>query len=494
MKFLDKKIKILTAVSFMILLVSCDSYLGDGTNVDPNRVFEDDVSLSALLPPVLVSTANAHFNVAFTTSQYSQHTSFVGDTDNQEEAQLAGAWSNIYLGSLNNLAVMEKKAIEQDAFNYLGIIKILQAVNLGLATNSWEDIPWTEAFVDGEFTPAYDSQESMYNVIQTLLDEAIVELQKPAGEFNQPGSDDLAFGGDIARWIRTAYALKARYHIHLINKGAADASANALSAVSSAQQNNEDDLQISFTERNLNPWHTDAFLARQTGNPAPVLSDQIVSSMNGTTYPEFDPRLPIIADNGGEDEFFGSVNGSFGTNFDSPNNLSNTVFTGETWHSQADAPIPMITYSEVNFIESEAAFLRDNGGNRFSVGASQQSYDAYLNGIRANMDKLGVSESEKEAYLTNPNVDVGAGNLTMELIMKEKYKALFLNPETFNDLRRYFFDETIFRDLDLPDNHNPRLNGEWIQRAVYPSSEFSRNEEEVRKVVKDIDTQMWFYN
>jgi len=78
--------------------------------------------------------------------------------------------------------------------------------------------------------------------------------------------------------------------------------------------------------------------------------------------------------------------------------------------------------------------------------------------------------------------------------MKEKYKALFLNPETFNDLRRYFFDETIFRDLDLPDNHNPRLNGEWIQRAVYPSSEFSRNEEEVRKVVKDIDTEMWFYN
>jgi len=154
----------------------------------------------------------------------------------------------------------------------------------------------------------------------------------------------------------------------------------------------------------------------------------------------------------------------------------------------------MITYSETNFIEAEAAFLRDNSGNRFAVGASQQAYDAYQEGIRANMDKLGVSESDREEYLTNPNVDVGAGNLTMELIMKEKYKALFLNPETFNDLRRYFFDNTIFRDLELPEDHNPRLNGEWIQRAVYPSSEFSRNEEEVRKVEKDIDIQMWFYN
>ncbi len=494
MNFFENKIKITTVLALTILLVSCEGYLGDGTNVDPNRVFEDEVSLSALLPPVLVSTANAHFSIAFTTSQYSQHTSFIGDTDQQEESQLAGAWSNIYLGSLNNLEVMERKALEQDAFNYLGIVKVLQALNLGLATNAWEDIPWTEANIEGEFTPAFDSQESIYATIQTLLDEAISELQKPAGELNQPGSDDLAFGGDISRWIRTAYALKARYDIHLINKNTSGAVNDALGSVQNAMQSNDDDLQISFTERNLNPWHTDAFLARLTGNPAPVLSDQIVSSMNGTTFPEFDPRLPLIGSNGGDEQFYGSVNGAFGTNPDAPDNSSNANFTGDDWHTRPDSPIRMITYAEVKFIEAEAAFLRDNTGDRFATGASQQAFDAYMEGIRANMDKVGVSVEDREEYIQSPGVNVGAANLTMQLIMKEKYKALFLNPETLNDLRRYFFDENIFIDLELPEDHNEALNGEWIQRAVYPQSEFSRNGEEVRKVVRDIATQMWFYN
>jgi len=494
MNFFKNKIKYTSVLALAILFASCEGYLGDRTNVDPNRVFEEDVSLSALLPPVMVSTANAHFNIAFTTSQYSQHTSFVGDTDNQEESQLAGAWSNIYLGALNNLEVMERKALEQSAFNYLGIVKVLQALNLGLATNAWEDIPWTEANIEGEFTPAFDSQESIYAAIQTLLDEAITEFQKPAGEFNQPGSDDLAFGGDISRWIRTAYALKARYSIHLINKNESVAVNDALGAVQNAMQSNDDDLQVSFNDRNLNPWHTDAFLARLTGNPAPVPSDQIVSAMNGTTFPEFDPRLPLIASNSGAEQFYGSVNGSFGTNPNAPNNLSNTVFTGDDWHTQSDSPIRMITFAELKFIEAEAAFLRDNNGNRFATGASQQAFDAYMDGIRANMDKVGVTFADQEDYLQSPGVNVGAANLTMELIMKEKYKALFLNPETFNDLRRYFFDEAIFTGLDLPDDHNEELNGEWIQRAVYPQSEFSRNEEEVRKVVRDIATQMWFYN
>ncbi|NIT60801.1 MAG: hypothetical protein GWN00_32725 [Aliifodinibius sp.] len=96
--------------------------------------------------------------------------------------------------------------------------------------------------------------------------------------------------------------------------------------------------------------------------------------------------------------------------------------------------------------------------------------------------------------MSEPGVDVGPGNLTMELIMKEKFKALFLNPEVYNDYRRYDWDNAIFKDLELPANHNPKLNGEWIQRAVYPSSELSRNSEEVRKAQKDIGTPMWFYN
>jgi hypothetical protein len=489
-----KYISIFASILVVFAFAACENYLGGDTNQDPNRVFEDDIGLDALLPPVLVSTSEAHYSVAFTFSRYAQHISFVGDVA-QEETQLTGAWTEIYLATLNNLDVMEKKATEANASHYLGIVKVMQAYNLSMATNAWENIPWSDAFQEGEFSPSYDSQEQIYSEIQTLLDDGIAELQKSPSEFNEPGSDDIIYGGDISKWIKTAYALKARNAIHLTEKGAVAAANEALSAVSNAYTANDDDFQVAYnSDKNLNPWHTSAYLAAQTGNPAPDHADQLIDMMNGTSYPEEDPRLPIIASNGGAAEYYGSESGNFGINQDAPDNSSNTAFTDETFHSRADAPIIMMTYAEMKFIEAEAAFLADNNGNAMAAGASQQAYDAYMEGIQANMDKLGVSASERDDYMNEASVDVGPGNLTMELIMKEKFKALFLNPEVYNDYRRYDFDNAIFKDLALPANHNPKLNGEWIQRAVYPSSELSRNSEEVGKAQKDIGTPMWFYN
>lgn len=488
-----KYISILASILIVFAFASCENYLGGDTNQDPNRVFEDDIGLDALLPPILVSTSQAHYNVAFTFSRYAQHISFTGDVA-QEETSLNGAWTEIYLTSLNNLDVMEQKATEAGASHYLGIAKVMQAYNLSLATNAWEDIPWSNAFEEEELSPSYDTQEQIYTDIQTLLDDGIAELQK-SPEGDGPGNDDIIYGGDIDKWIKTAYALKARNAIHMTEKGAVSAANNALSALSNAYTDNADDFQVTYnTDKNLNPWHTSGYLAAQTGNPAPDHADQFIDMMNGTSYPEEDPRLPIIASNGGDAEYYGSESGNHGVNQDAPDNSSNTAFTDETFHSRADAPIILMTYAEMKFIEAEAAFLRDNNGNPMETGASQEAYEAYMDGIQANMDKLGVSTSERDDYMSEPSVDVGAANLTMELIMKEKFKALFLNPEAYNDYRRYDWDDAIFKNLALPANHNPELNGEWIQRAVYPSSELSRNSEEVRKAQKDIDTPMWFYN
>lgn len=491
----NKYFTTLACILMVFGFVACENYLGDDTNQDPNRVFVDDVEQDALLPPVLVSTSEAHFNIAFTFSQYAQHISFTGLTDSHEQTELNGAWIEIYLNALNNLDVMERKAEESGASHYLGIVKVMQAYNLSLATHAWEDIPWEEALVEDEFTPKYDSQEEIYNAIENLSSDAITELEKAPSEFNQPGSDDIVYGGDISKWIKTAYALRARTAIHLTSQGPTSAANEALTAISNAYTSNADDFQVNYnSEKNLNPWHTSAYLAAQTGNPAPEHADQLIDMMNGETYPEEDPRLPIIASNEGDSEYYGNESGNFGVNSDAPDNSSNTVFTAETFYSQADAPIIMMTYAEMKFIEAEAAFLIDNGGNEQATGASQQAYDAYMEGIRAHMDKLGVDSSERDVYMNEPNVDVGAGSLTMELIMKEKFKALFLNPETYNDYRRYDFDDTIFNGLALPAEHNEDLNGEWIQRAVYPSSELSRNQEEVQNAQKDIGTPMWFYN
>jgi hypothetical protein len=474
-----------------VTLTGCGEFVGGETNNDPNSLSREQVQLEALLPPILVESGEATFNVGFTFSQYAQYTSFEATTDEQEPTRLNGAWTNIYLRALNNAELLVEKAREAGSPHYLGIAKVVQAYNLGLATTAWEDVPWTEAFVDGELTPAYDEQEQIYTVIDTLLDGAIRELEKPPSEFTTPGSDDIIYGGNEDQWIRLANALRARYSIHLINKGAVTAANEALTAATNAMIGNQDDFQIDYNgERNLNPYHTDAVLSAQTGNPFPIQSDQIIDMMNGNTYPEFDPRLSIIADKGEASEYLGSVNGTYGQNPEGPDNSSTVNFTADTYHSRAAAPIFMMTYAELKFLEAEAQFLVDNGGDEMATGASPAAYQAYLDGIRANMDKLGVAPSDRDAYLSAPSVDVGPGNLTMELILKEKYKALFLNPEAFNDLRRYDFDSDLFRGLELPENHNPNLNGQWIKRALYPSSELGRNSGEVPNFQPE--DPMWF--
>lgn len=485
-------ITILTA-AFAISLISlgCDNFLGGDTNIDPTRVSSDEVSPQELLPTALYYTSQAHFNIAFTSGQYSQQiaTYFEEGTDSQQESSMNSAWVNIYLNALNNLEQMEKRAEEDGYSHYLGITKVLQAINLQLVTSTWEAGPFEAAYEEGDYSPSYDTQEQLYNTIDQLLTDAITELEKNDDSMLLPGQDDLIYGGDISKWLKTAYTLKARIALHHSNKSSFSPQ-DVLDALNNAYTENDDDLLLTYNSKNLNPWHTSVALANQTGNNSVLFSEQLVNAMNGERYGVMDPRLPLIADNGDTTVYFGGLNGTPGLSSISPDG-GNADFGVDSWYSSASSPIMMLTYAEAKFIEAEAAFLRDNGGDELATGGSADAYTAYMEGIEAHMDRIGVSTTEKEAYLTDPAVAVGQANLTMELIMNEKNKALLLNPEAWNDLRRYDYSDQIFRDLTLPENH--LLNGEWIQRAVYPSSEFSRNENEVRKVEKGPTEKMWIF-
>lgn len=469
-----------------VIFLSCDDYLGGDTNVDPNRVGE--VSLNAVLPTIIDATALNYYNLGFQTSQIVQYvasaTASAGRTDTHNQIRLQTTWTGIYLRAMSNANLLANQAMEDGSPHYEGVAKVVLAINLALATDTWGDVPFSEAFqADNNLTPAYDSQESVYIAIQGLLDEAITALNAGTSLFS-PGSDDLVYGGDLSQWIKAAHSLKARYALHL-TKVDSEAASKALAAVANGFDNNDDDFQYLYDERNLNPWHKRPALADGTGNASITFSEQLIGAMNGTDYGVFDPRLPIIAENDGDPEYVGAING------EEAGESSNSRFTVDTWYSTISAPVLMITYAESKFIEAEAEFL-NNGGTKVSVGSTQNAYDAYLEGIAAHMDKLGVDPAERDAYLANPAVAVGADGLTLDLIMKEKYVANFLNPETWVDLRRYDYDPVVYRDLALPLDHNPDLNGQWIRRVLYPLDELGRNSEEVNKVQQGLEVKVWW--
>ena len=116
----------------------------------------------------------------------------------------------------------------------------------------------------------------------------------------------------------------------------------------------------------------------------------------------------------------------------------------------------------MKFIEAEAAF----------EGDKPRAYQAYLEGIAAHMQMLEVAQEDIDAYLASPEVSMGEGAFTIDDIFKEKWVAMFLHPETWNDARRYDYQ---YENMTLPANLNPDLNGQYIRRLPYPDNEVSRN-------------------
>lgn len=121
-----------------------------------------------------------------------------------------------------------------------------------------------------------------------------------------------------------------------------------------------------------------------------------------------------------------------------------------------------------------------------AVGDRERAYQAYLAGIEAHMTKIGVGEEEITTYLANPAVSVGAAGISRDLILKEKYIALFLHPETWVDARRYDYQ---YEDMTVPANLNPQLNGQFIRRLIYPESETQRN---VETPPAELDDRLWW--
>ncbi len=159
-------------------------------------------------------------------------------------------------------------------------------------------------------------------------------------------------------------------------------------------------------------------------------------------------------------EYVGTVNGAGRGNAPASGDRS-TLVTGDFYSSDI-SPVLIATYAEQKFIEAEAAFTIDK----------ERAYEAYLEGIRAHMQKLGVPQQEILQYINNPAISMGVANFTIDDIFREKYIVMFLHPEAWVDARRYDYQ---YKGFTLPENLNPELGGELIRRLAYPDSEVSRN-------------------
>src|SRR4051812_10106529 len=144
------------------------------------------------------------------------------------------AWSQLYgAGGLQDLRRLQSQALTTGDSAYAGVAKVLEAWYMGIATDVWGDIPYSQA-VDSSFqTPILDPQQQVYASLQTRLDEAIASMNSTTASAGGPRDEDLVYGGDLAKWTALAHTLKARYHLHTAEQLGTPAYAAALTEAGS---------------------------------------------------------------------------------------------------------------------------------------------------------------------------------------------------------------------------------------------------------------------
>ena len=494
MKMMKKNITKIMLIAILAIGVSACSDEYFDVNTPSGTALQEQLRMNDLLAPVIHSTLEGQRSAELSFGNYAQN--FVSQGGGAAgETQVGGLWNQIYLFILPNIKVIKEKSATEGAVHFSAVADILTAVNLGIATDTWDNIPYSQASQGQEnLFPTFDTQEQIYTEIFALLDNAIAALQGDdnSGISVSKGSD-LIYDGDMEKWLRAAYTLKARYQLHLVNKGNVSPN-DVLSTIANGFESNDDNFLMFYDDKNINPWYSGEILARNTGNFHHDIASQLVSSMNGDYYPfksgvlTIDPRLPVFATNDDEAEWKGFVSGTLGLAPDGTN--ANTFFAKDGYYTSIDSPLMLISFAEAMFIKAEASFLA-NGGTTTSTGTTTEAYEAYLAGINASMSMYGVNGAD---YMADTSVDVGEGNLMLNHIMKEKYINNFLNPETFVDLRRYDFSDTVFKGLTIRNEEDADgdYTGQWFRRANYPSSELNRNRANVEANQKTPVEPVWW--
>lgn len=450
------------AITFLIGLVGC-SGLVDDLNENPNSPTSasyDYILTGAEVGNIILQNGETArraciFGGQFTGIDrqhlgYTQYTLTTSDFD--------GLWDDAYINVLRNAMVAEESALADGVTGVtIGITQVLQALTFGTAASLYGDIPFDEAGSLEFENPAYEAQSDVYAKVQSLLDEAITNLELGTGR--PPSGSEIYFNGDPDAWVEVAYTLKARFYMHTKEYGLAYAAA----------QNG-----ISVHANSLMAPHTTAaeganlnyqFFAVQSRQSDLVTSDFMISliSPNAGSSPDIaNYRGHAKTDETARyDYLFQTTTIGFQPN------------TSTDGYAAIDASNPIVSYSENELILAEAGLrsvdfatglghLNDfrafmaTGGYLTNAIPSDYTYDAY---DAADFAGGGIENGDS----------IDPDDALLREILEERYVTLFGQIEVFNDTRRTLSESNVRVPVV------PNTGSSLPERFLYPQSEIDRN-------------------
>jgi Starch-binding associating with outer membrane len=468
--------KLIMFFSGILIVSSCKKQLD--INFDPDRLPDSNSPIEQLLTSAQVNLGFEGGSDLFRyTTLIMQQMSGGASQPNQTfeyyrhnitGSDLNNVWSSMHATTLSDLELIIKQGSASPY--YVGIAKILKAYEYAQIVDVWGDVPYSEAQqLTANTQPKYDDDAAIYPKLNTLLTEAVTDLNASTSVL-VPGNSSVMYTGTYAtiknNWIKLANTLRLRLLIHYSKKDPAFCVAQITALVNSGaafMASNADNFQMKFYNVANQRSPISAF---EVSRPNYLFADTRMLSLMGA---KSDPRRPFYFT-----EFpLGSGNyaGVSATAIPAtPNNnysrihtfLRGTVTTPASGINSAvysgDAPQRLLPYAEYCFIRAEAALM----------GAPGDAQTFFTAGITASMQEAGVSAANITAYLTANGTLAGTNSEKLQQIIEEKYIALFgVSVEPWNDWRR-----TGYPALSVPTNS---ITGSIPRTLFYPQSEIDLN-------------------
>lgn len=416
--------------SILLLLTlsfSCQKY-SEGFNVDPNNFTDAPGELiigQANLAWVLATEGETSRLSGVFTDQFTGFSNqFINfNSYDMKSADFNGIWTNNYTGGISQTRIVQEKALASGNKTLLGVSQLVEAVLTAELAALFGDVPYSQSAQPVDFpSPVYDSQKSVFDAAQKLLDEAISNVgnSRVSDFYGSP-----VFVANQANWSEIAHTLKARYF--LITKEYAKA-------------RDEAKLGIRSKDRSLMAFHSKIagqgnlyyqFGIEQRGGYLTATRSYLRKMIN---FSENTVERLIFTP--GEQQRFASYF------------QGNELNYGETGHFAQDAPFPIVDWYENQFILAETEARLNNEDNARTA----------INAVRADLARVYSGEF--------PVVSVGGANL-IRVILEEKYITMVGSPQVFHDVRR------TKNLLGIPLKNS--LASKLPQRFLYPEVEISSN-------------------
>jgi hypothetical protein len=443
-------------VGLLWVVSGCDTQGLTDINQNPNA--PTDVPAGFLLANAIQNGVQQTFG----TGQMLQHTGiwpqhFVQIQYPDEEqgqvraSRMEGYWDAYYRTALADIQTVIDKGIETGKPNIEAVGVIWKMWLFHAMTDLWGDIPYSEALQGADnTTPIYDTQAAIYA-------DMLSELTRAAGLLDAAGDGlddgDLIYGGDADAWKLFANSLRMRLAMRMSEVDPGTAESQFVAAFNAGGfTSNGDNAWLQYPGAPYeNPFYEN-YLVRDDNGVSAAMIDTLLSYS--------DPRLSLYAEPATED---GVYRGHHNGHDDLPVGQSLAWFSriGNFWRADGAAtPQAIMTYSEVLFLQAEAAERGWIAGTPATM---------YTDAITANMnlydaEGVGPSDAEITAYLAQPMVAyTGMNDLYLQ-----KWIALWMNgSEAYAEWRRTGVP-SLEMGPDLYIDHIP-------VRFSYPDSEQSLN-------------------